>query len=336
MSLRYDFASDNVVGAMPEVMAALAEANAGAVSSYGTDEYGARASDLIRQLLDADAEVRFVASGTAANALTLAALAAPHEAVLCHQHSHVATDETGAPGFFGSGVGLTLLPGAAGRIDPDALARALAQPDVSHHQSAAALSLTNANEYGVVYSAAQIADLAGPAKAAGLKVHVDGARLSNAAAAGFDLTKLAPMGVDIAVLGGTKAGSTPTEAIVLFDKALARRFDARLKHAGQLVSKSRFLAAPWIGMLETGAWTRRAAHANKMAKRLADLMPFRIAHPVDANAIFVEMDDPALQRLHAAGWFAYRFLDDSVRFMCNWSTTPEAVDELGAALKALA
>ena len=335
MSPRYDFASDNVVGAMPEVMDALAAANAGAVSSYGTDEYGARAADLIRQLLDADAEVRFVASGTAANAITLAALAAPHEAVLCHQHSHIATDETGAPGFFGSGVGLSPLPGPSGRIAPDALARALAEPDVSHHQSAAALSLTNVTEYSAVYSVAQVTELTGPAKAAGLKVHLDGARLSNAAAAGFDLTKLAPMGVDIAVLGGTKAGSSPTEAIVLFDTALARRFDARLKHGGQLVSKSRFLAAPWIGMLESGSWTTRAAHANAMARRLAELMPFKIAHAVEANAVFVEMDEPTLQRLHAAGWFVYRFIDGSVRFMCNWSTTVEMVEELGAALKAL-
>ncbi len=336
MTARYDFASDNVVGAMPEVMAALVEANAGAVSSYGTDDFGARAADLIRAMLDADAEVRFVASGTAANALTLAALAAPHEAVLCHEHSHVATDETGAPGFFGSGLGLTLLPGASGRIEPDALSRALAEPDVSHHQSAAALSLTNATEYGVVYSHGQIAAIAGPAKAAGLKLHLDGARLSNAVAAGFDITKLAPLGVDIAVLGGTKAGSTPTEAIVLFDKALARRFDARLKHAGQLVSKGRFLAAPWIGMMEDGAWMRRAAHANAMARRLADLMPFRVAHPVEANAVFVEMDQAALSRLHTAGWFIYRFIDGSVRFMCNWSTTPESVEEIGAALKAIA
>lgn len=336
MSARYDFASDNVVGAMPEVMAALAEANAGAVSSYGTDAISARAADLIRQMLDADAEVRFVASGTAANALTLAALAAPHEAVLCHEHSHVATDETGAPGFFGSGVGLSLLPGASGRIDGAALARALAEPDVSHHQSPAALSLTNATEYGVVYSAAEITDLAGAAKASGLKLHLDGARLSNAVAAGFDITKLAPMGVDIAVLGGTKAGSTPTEAIVLFDTALARRFDARLKHAGQLVSKGRFLAAPWIGLLDTGAWATRAAHANAMARRLAELMPFRVAHPVDANAVFVAMDEQALARLHASGWFVYRFIDGSVRFMCNWSTTADAVDEIGAALKAIA
>ena len=335
MSARYDFASDNVVGAMPEVMAALTEANTGAVSSYGTDGVSARAADLIRQLLDADAEVRFVASGTAANALTLAALAAPHEAVLCHEHSHVATDETGAPGFFGSGVGLTPLPGASGRIRLEALVRALAEPDVSHHQSAAALSLTNATEYGVVYSSAEMSALTGPAKAAGLKIHLDGARLSNAVAAGFDITWLASLGIDIAVLGGTKAGSTPTEAIVLFDRALARRFDARLKHAGQLVSKGRFLAAPWIGMLETGAWPTRAAHANAMANRLAELMPFPIAHPVEANAVFVTMDEPTLARLHASGWFVYRFIDGSVRFMCNWSTTAEMVDELGAALAAL-
>jgi threonine aldolase len=332
MSARYDFASDNVAPAMPEVMAALARANAGAASSYGTDAISARAADLIRALVDADAEVRFVASGTAANAITLAALAQPHEAVICHEHSHVATDETGAPGFFGAGMGLIPLPGASGRVEPDALARALAEPDVSHHQAAAALSLTNATEYGAVYSPAEIAALAGPAKAAGLKLHLDGARLSNAVAAGFDITKLGPLGIDIAVLGGTKAGSTPSEAIVLFDKVLARRFDARLKHAGQLVSKGRFLAAPWIGMLEAGAWTERAAHANAMARRLAELMPFKIAHPVDANAVFVEMDEPTLQRLHASGWFVYRFIDDSVRFMCNWTTTPESVDEIGAAL----
>ena len=335
MTARYDFASDNVAGAMPEVMAALAEANTGVASSYGTDAFSTRAADLIRALLDADAEVRFVASGTAANALTLAALAAPHEAVLCHEHSHVATDETGAPGFFGSGVGLTPLPGASGRIQLEALARALAEPDVAHHQSAAALSLTNATEYGAVYTSAEMSALTGPAKAAGLKLHLDGARLSNAVAAGFDITWLAPLGIDIAVLGGTKAGSTPSEAIVLFDKALARRFDARMKHAGQLVSKGRFLAAPWIGLLQTGAWTTRAGHANAMARRLAELMPFPIAHPVEANAVFVKMDEPTLARLHASGWFVYRFLDGSVRFMCNWATTTEMVEELGAALAAI-
>jgi threonine aldolase len=333
---RYDFASDNVAPAMPEVIEAIVAANTGSAAGYGEDHVARRAAELIRAELDTDAEVRFVASGTAANALTLAALAHGHEAIVCHEHSHVATDETGAPGFFGAGVGLITLAGASGRIGAETLAGALGQSDQPHWQSPAALSLTNATEYGAVYGGNEIAALVAAAKAAGLRVHLDGARLANAAAAGFDLKSIGRMGVDVAVLGGAKAGSTPTEAIILFDKTLSRRFGARLKHGGQLVSKARFLAAPWIGMLETGAWTARAAHANSMARRLAALMPFTVVHPVEANAVFVDMDETTLNRLKAAGWFVYRFIDGTVRFMCSWATTPEQVDELGAALKAIA
>ncbi|MFZ4606000.1 MAG: low specificity L-threonine aldolase [Caulobacter sp.] len=333
---RYDFASDNVAGAMPEVIDALIAANAGVASGYGTDHVSARAADLIRAALDADAEVRFTASGTAANALAIATLALPHEAVLAHEHAHICTDETGASGFFGAGVGLIGLPGASGRIDPAALTAALAQPDVSYRQPAAALSLTNTTEYGTVSTVEAFKALIDPVKAKGYGVHLDGARLANAVAAGFDLKAIPKLGVDILIMGGTKAGSTPTEAIVLLNKDLGRRFDARLKHAGQLVSKGRFLAAPWIGMLETGAWQTRAAHANALARRLAALMPFPIVHPVEANGLFVEMDEPALERLRATGWFVYRFLDGTVRFMCSWATTPEMVDELGEALKSIA
>jgi threonine aldolase len=336
MSARYDFASDNVVGAMPEVMAALAQANDGTATSYGGDATTARASDLIRELLDADAEVRFATSGTAANALAIAALVGPHEAVLCHEHSHVASDEAGAPGFFSAGAGLMTLPGAAGRIDPNVLGDILDQPDISYRQSPAALSLTNATEFGVIYAEADLAALTRMARGRGVKLHLDGARLSNAVAAGFDIKSLRRLDIDIAVLGGTKAGSTPSEAVVFFDKSLGRRLDARLKHAGQLVSKTRFLSAPWIGMLEGGAWTTRAAHANAMARRLAERMPFPLTYPVEANGVFVSMDEPALKRLRKAGWFVYRFLDGSVRFMCSWATTSEAVDELGAALAAVA
>ena len=337
---RYDFASDNVAGAMPEVLTALVAANEGAASGYGTDHVSAEAANRIRALLDADAEVRFVASGTAANALSLACLAQPHEAVLAHAHAHVCTDETGAPGFFGSGVGLIPLSGESGRIDPQGLIEALAQPDVSYRQSPAALSVTNATEYGTVYSAAQLDALIRPVKAKGYGVHLDGARLAGAAAAGFDLKGIARSGVDILVTGGTKAGSTPSEAIVLFDKSLARRFDARLKHAGQLVSKGRFLAAPWLGLLgednDGGPWLARATHANAMAKKLAGLMPFPIIHPVEANGLFVDMDETALYRLREHGWFVYRFLDGTVRFMCSWATTEAMVEELGEALKAIA
>ena len=332
-SARYDFASDNVVGAMPEAIEALVSANTGVASGYGTDHISARAGDIIRATLDVDAPVWFTASGTAANALALATLAQPHEAVLAHEHAHVCTDETGAPGFFGHGVGLVTLPGASGKIDPAALAAALAQPDVSYRQAPAALSLTNATEYGTVYGTEALASLAQQAKAKGYGVHLDGARLANAVAAGFDLKAVPGMGVDILVMGGTKAGSTPTEAVVLLNKSLAHRFDARLKHAGQLVSKARFLAAPWIGMLESGAWSARAAHANAMAAKLAALMPFPIRHPVEANGLFVEMDEATLERLRGEGWFVYRFLDGTVRFMCSWATTPEMVEDLGAALK---
>jgi threonine aldolase len=333
---RYDFASDNTAPATPEAMAALVAANdAGFTSGYGTDTVSARAADLVRAMLDADAEVRFVASGTAANAISLAALCRPFESVLAHHHAHVCTDETGAPGLFGHGLGLTRLPGASGKIDPASLVEPLAAPDVSYRQPVAALSLTNATEYGTVYTVAELAALIQPVKARTYGVHLDGARIANAAASGFNLKAIAGLGVDILVVGGTKAGMPPTEAVVIFDRALARRFDARLKQAGQLPSKGRFYAAPFIGMLEDGALSRHAAHANAMARRLAEAMPFPVLHPVEANGVFVEMDEARLAALHAAGWFVYRFLDGSVRFMCSWATTVEAVDEIADALRSL-
>jgi threonine aldolase len=178
--------------------------------------------------------------------------------------------------------------------------------------------------------------LIAPVKAKGYGVHLDGARLANAAAAGFDLKAIAGLGVDILVVGGTKAGMPPTEAVVIFDRVLARRFDARLKQAGQLPSKGRFYAAPFIGMLAGHALVRHAEHANAMARKLAGLMPFRVTHPVEANAVFVEMDEARLAALHAAGWFVYRFLDGSVRFMCSWATTEAAVEELAASLRQVA
>ena len=333
---RYDFASDNTAPAAPEAIEAMVAANTGFTSGYGTDAVSAKGADAIRALLNTDAEVRFVTSGTAANAICLATLCRPFEAVLAHEHAHVTTDETGAPGFFGHGLGIIGLAGVSGKIDPAALERPLGAPDQAHWQAPAALSLTNATEYGTVYSAQTLRALIDPVKARGFGVHLDGARLANAAAAGFDLTAIESLGVDMLVIGGTKAGMTPTEAIVMFDKSLARRFDARLKQSGQLPSKGRFYAAPFIGMLETGAFVRHAAHANAMARRLADAMPFKVNHPVEANGVFVEMDEPTLARLHAAGWFVYRFLDGSVRFMCSWATTPEAVDELVACLETLA
>lgn len=337
--MRYDFGSDNTAGMAPAALQALVEANEGYARAYGADEVTARAADQIRRRLDADAEIRFVFSGTAANAIALSMLAWPHEAVLAHHAAHVCTDETGAPGFFGSGVGLIGLPGFSGKIDPVALNAALGEPEVGHRQPPAALSLTQATEYGTVYTEEELRHLIEPVKLNGYGVHMDGARLANAAAAGFDLTDIARLGVDVLVFGGAKAGANCTEAIVMFDRSLARRIDNRLKQAGQTASKARYLAAPFLGLLESNAWEDGAAHANLMAQRLADgfvtASPFALAHPVEANAVFVRMSSAAHRRLNEAGWACYRFDDGSVRFVCSWATTEEAVDELLDAVRRL-
>jgi threonine aldolase len=334
MTPRFDFASDTTAPMTPEALAGLQAVNSGYAPSYGEDPASRRAGDLIRALLDADAEVRFVPSATAANAICLAALCRPFEAVLCHQHAHVMTNEAGAPGFFGQGLGLIGLPGGSGKIDAAAMQAALGQPDVSYRQSPAALSLTNTTEYGGVYATEEAARLGQMAKDRGLGVHLDGARLVNAAVAGFDLKSIKGY-VDLLVFGGAKAGMSGTEAIVVFDRTLTRRLDTRLKQAGQLPSKGRYYAAPFIGMLEDGAMLRHAAHANAMAAKLAAATPFRIAHPVQSNVVFMEMDDTALAALQAKGWLVYRFLDGSVRFTTCWATSEAAVEELSADLAAL-
>ena len=337
--MRYDFGSDNTAGMAPSALKALGEANAGYARAYGADEITQRAADQIRQRLDADAEVRFVFSGTAANAIALSMLAQPHEAVLAHHAAHICTDETGAPGFFGHGVGLIGLPGFSGKIDPVAVQAALDEPVVGHRQPAAALSVTQCTEYGAVYSEEELRHLIEPAKLRGFGVHMDGARLANAAAGGFDLTQIARLAVDILVFGGAKAGAQCTEAIVMFDKALARRIDNRLKQAGQTASKARFLAAPFLGLLESGDWEGGAAHANLMARRLAEGIASRSAfvlgHPVEANAVFVRMPPEAHAQLNALGWACYMFDDGSVRFVCSWASEEGVVDELIEAIATL-
>lgn len=330
--MRYDFGSDNTAGMAPAALRAVVEANDGYARAYGVDEVTSRAADLIRGRLDADADIRFVFSGTAANAIGLSMLAWPHEAVLAHHAAHICTDETGAPGLFGHGVGLIGLPGFSGKIDPTALHAILDEPEVGHRQPPAALSLTQSTEYGTVYTEEELRHLIEPVKLKGHGVHMDGARLANAAAGGFDLTQIARLGVDVLVFGGAKAGASCAEAIVMFDKSLARRIDNRLKQAGQTASKGRFLAAPFLGLLETNAWEDGAAHANLMARRLAAGIvarsSFVLAHPVEANAVFVRMPPVEHGRLNDLGWACYRFDDGSVRFVCSWATREEAVDEL--------
>jgi threonine aldolase len=331
-SVRYDFASDNTAGAAPEAMRAIVAANTGFSAAYGSDGTTAKAADMLRAWLDADVSVYFVSSGTAANAISLAALCRPFETVLAHQRAHTIDSETGAPNFFGQGLAVVSLTGQDGRIDPAALAAALNVPDTAHRQQPATLSIANATELGTIYTTAALRTLTSLAQEKGLAVHLDGARLANAVAAGFDPRSIRKSGVDLLVIGGTKAGMLTSEALVIFNGRLAPRFGARLKQSGQLVSKSRFLAAPWVDMLEGSRWIEYAAHANAMARKLASLIPLEVVYPVETNSVFVQMDALTHRRLSELGWVVYRLTDGSVRLMCSWATSEESVEQFGEAL----
>ena len=271
-------------------------------------------------------------SGTAANAVALSMLAAPHEAVITQDQAHVVVDENGAPGFFGHGLSLTPVRGEAGRITVSSLEAALATPPAINRPAPVALSLTQATEYGALYDARELVRLVRTATDAGLRVHLDGARLANAVAAGFDPALIARSGVDTLVLGGAKAGAGCVEALVIFDKALARGIDNRLKQCGQIASKARTLTAPLLGLLESGAWVRRAAHANRMAsilgERIACETPWRLAHPVQTNCVFVDLPAAAYQSIVNAGWALFQFGDRSTRLVCNWATCESDIDHI--------
>lgn len=331
------FTSDNAAGATPEVMAALNAANTGYAASYGADAAMARVTDHIRQIFDApDAAVYLVSTGTAANALALAAYVQPYQAIFAHDAAHIEMDECGAPEFFTHGAKIMRLAGDHGRIDGTALRDALANTGNSvHGVQRGMLSLTNITEAGTVYDAAQVANLCAQAKAYGLPVHMDGARFANAVVAiganPADLTWRA--GVDVLSFGGTKNGCLAVEAVVMFDPAKAWEFELRRKRAGHLQSKHRYLSAQMVGYLADGAWLTRAAHANAMAQRLAAGLSQRgitLLHPVDGNMMFVQWPAGISQRLRTAGAAFYDMPAaegfEGARLVASWATSAADVD----------
>jgi threonine aldolase len=331
------FTSDNRSGAVPEVIAALLEANAGHAASYGDDPWTQRAADLMRQTFETDCDVYFVATGTAANSLALATLCQSYHSVICSRVAHIETDECGAPEFFSNGTKLLLADGDAGKIDPAAVTDIVRRRTDIHYPRPRVLSLTQATELGTVYSPDEVARLASTAKSLGLHVHMDGARFANAVAAcgcsPADLTWRA--GVEVLCFGGTKNGMLGGEAVIFFDRELSREFAYRCKQGGQLISKMRFVAAQWIGLLTDGVWQRYAGHANAMARRLSSkLAELGISPilPVQANSVFVTLAPEALAGLAAKGWHVYTFIGNAARLMCSWDTTPEDVDRLAADL----
>lgn len=323
-------------------MAALAAANGGHVGAYGADDWTRRAEDAIRAVFDADAQVFLVFNGTAANSLGLASICRSSDAVLCHALAHVNVDECGAPEFFSGGAKLLGIDTQHAKLTPEAVAARAVTPHDEHGSRPRALALTQATELGTVYRPAELRALCDTAHARGMKVQLDGARFANAVASlrchPGDIAQRA--GVDVLSFGGTKNGMPFGEAVVFFDRALADEFLRRRKQGGQLASKMRFLAAPWIAMLRDGGWLRHAAHANAMAQRLSDgiagLPGVELIAPVEANGVFVHVPKPAIQALQARGWRFYVFVGETgCRFMCAWDTPEAVVDAFVADLRAL-
>ncbi len=329
------FASDNYAGICPEAWTAMARANQGHVPAYGEDPWTQAAADGFRKLFEkADAEVFFAFNGTAANSLALASLCQSYHSVICAASAHVETDECGAPEFFSNGSKLLVAASPDGKLTPE-LVRALAssRSDI-HFPKPRVVTITQATETGLVYSVDEVKKLSATCRELGLRLHMDGARFANACASlgclPADITWKA--GVDLLCFGGTKNGMAVGEAIVFFDPRLAEDFDYRCKQAGQLASKMRFLAAPWVGLLEGGAWLKNAAHANTCAKRLADavadLSDFKLMFPVQANAVFLAASEDRLQALRDRGWRFYTFIGGGARFMFAWDADPARVDAL--------
>jgi len=336
------FASDNYSGICPEAWAALAEANHGHERAYGDDQWTARAADSLRSLFETDCEVFFAFNGTAANSLALSALCQSYHSVICSESAHVETDECGAPEFFSNGSKLLTAHTEAGKLSPAAIREvALKRQDI-HYPKPRVVTLTQATEVGTVYQPAELQAISTTCHELGLHLHMDGARFANACAfLGATPAELTwKVGVDVLCFGGTKNGMAVGEAIVFFNKALAEDFDYRCKQAGQLASKMRFLSAPWLGVLQNDAWLRHARHANKCAQLLAELISpivgVHLMHPVEANGVFVQLTEAALNALRDRGWRFYTFIGDGgARFMCSWDTEEQSVRALAADLRTI-
>lgn len=348
-----NFASDNTSAAAPEIMAAIAAANTGYAMPYGKDPIMDRVRARIRDIFEApEAAVYLVATGTAANALSLAILTDPWGAVFCHRNAHVEEDECGAPEFYTGGAKLVLVEGAHAKMSPEALRDAISFTGRGgvHNVQRGMVTITDVTEKGTVYSAAEIAALCDVAKGFGLPVHLDGARFANAVAAAnsspADLTWRA--GVDVVSFGGTKNGCMGVEAVVIFDPRRAWEFELRRKRGGHLLSKHRYLSAQMDAYLADDLWLDLARRANGVARRLSTglsaIPGAEILHPTDANMVFARLPRAGHRRAFDGGAAYYLWPFDqpldgpgdellSARLVCSWSTADADADGLLALIR---
>ncbi|HUO92907.1 MAG TPA: low specificity L-threonine aldolase [Rhizomicrobium sp.] len=331
-----NFASDNAYGAAPEILDAIVAANDGAVASYGDDPFTERLKARMAKLFERDIAVFPVITGTAANVLALSTLCPPHGAILCHGAAHIVVDECGGAEFYTHGAQLVPIPGEHGKLTPLAIERALRRfrKGDAHSAQPAVISITQATESGTIYSLKEIADIASLARAHGLKLHVDGARFANALAhLGCSPAEATwKLGVDALSFGATKNGALGAEGVVFFEPADARDFEYRRMKGGHLLSKMRFVSAQLLAYIDNDRWLAWAAHANRLAKRLAQgfagVADAEIVHPVDANAVFVRLPDEIIARLRGKGAHFYDWgISENGRTIARFVTsfaTPEA------------
>jgi threonine aldolase len=333
------FASDNYAGAHPEVLAALALANGGHQSAYGDDEYTAHLQQTVRSHFGARAEAYPVFNGTGANVVSLQALTDRWGAVVCAESAHIHVDECGAPERVG-GLKLLTVPTPDGKLTPELIDREAHGWDDEHRAMPQVVSITQSTELGTLYTVEEIRAICDHAHERGMKVHLDGARIANAAAA-LDRPMRAftnAVGVDVLSLGGTKNGMLFGEAVVVLDPGAVRAMKHLRKLSMQLASKMRFISAQWDALLSGDLWLRNARHSNAMARRLAegvqDVDGVEILHPVQANAVFARLPNEVSERLQKR--YRFYFWDEAagdVRWMCSFDTREEDVDGFVAALR---
>jgi threonine aldolase len=332
------FFSDNAAAACPQVLQALADANR-LDTAYDGDEWSQRLDGAFSDLFGKDVRALWVTTGTAANCLALSTICPPHGSILCHEFAHIEQDEAGAPGFFTGGAKLTLLQGGGAKVTPDAVEEACARirPDV-HQVQPAALSITNATEYGLSYRPDEVAALGEVAKRRGLGFHMDGARFANAIAFTRDepanITWRA--GVDVLSFGFVKNGGMNAEALIFFNPDQAEAVPRLRKRSGHLLSKGRYLAAQLLAMLEGDLWLANARAANAAAAALADAAGSeRLVYPVEANELFVRMTADEAATLRAQGFDFYDWAPGEVRLVTSWDQDMAAVERLATAIRAL-
>jgi len=340
-----NFGSDNVAGAAPEIVAALEAANRGAAMPYGNDAVTARLDKIFADLFEHPVAIFPVATGSAANALALAALTPPHGAIYCHAEAHIQNDECGAPEFYSGGAKLVPLGGKDGKLVPADLASALESAGIGivHHVQPASVSISNETELGTLYRPDEVKALADVVHRYGLKLHMDGARFANAIAAlGCSPAELSwRAGVDALSFGATKGGALAAEAVIFFDKTLAEGFAYRRKRGAHLFSKMRFVSAQLEAYVKDGLWLKLASHANATAARLAAglarLPGVELLHPVEANEIFARIPERAIEGAFADGYYFYKRGDVNeagarCRLVTAFDTRLEDVDGLLASL----